>query len=94
MVEIQHQDDGVVGRFFVEADGELLAEMTYKWHDSYININHTEVDDRLRGQSIGARLVAAAVQWARDRQIKIAATCPFAKAVLQKKEEYSDVYYY
>lgn len=92
-MKIQHEDDGINGRFYIDRDGETLAEMTYKWYDSHIDINHTGVSDELRGQGIGAKLVAVAVEWARQRYIKISASCPFAKAILARKEEYSDVYF-
>jgi len=91
-MEILHTDDGRYGRFYVQEDGRDLAEMVYKWKGDHIVIEHTEVNEILKGQSVGAKMVSAAVHWAREQHIKIAATCPFAKAVLEKKEEYSDVY--
>ena len=66
--------------------------MTYSWAgtDKFI-IDHTDVSDTLRGQGVGRYLLDAAVQFARDRQVKIIPLCPFAKSVFQKDANIQDV---
>jgi predicted GNAT family acetyltransferase len=71
--------------------GEKLAEMTYTVAGSRVIIDHTDVDDRLRGQGAGKQLVKAAVEWARAEQRKLMPLCPFAKSVFDKTADYSDV---
>jgi predicted GNAT family acetyltransferase len=89
---IRHEDDGKRGAFVVERDGSELARMTYVHAgDTRIIIDHTEVSDALRGQGAGLQLVQAAVEWARSAKLKILATCPFAKATLDKHPELHDV---
>jgi hypothetical protein len=39
----------------------------------------------------GAKLVAAAVEWARAANRKVIPLCPFAKSVFDKTPEYKDV---
>lgn len=91
-MEIQHSDDGKKGRFYVEIDGEKLAEMTYVWSsETKFIIDHTEVDDKLRGKNVGKQLVHAAVEFAREKNSKILPLCPFAKAIFNKIDEYKDV---
>ena len=91
-MNIQRQEHGKRGAFFIEENGEWLAEMTYvKTGDKTINIDHTEVDESLKGEGIGGDLVAEAVKYARENNIKISATCPFAKKELAKHTEYADV---
>jgi predicted GNAT family acetyltransferase len=69
-----------------------VAEMTYSQAGSdKIIIDHTEVDDSLQGQGIGYKLVEKAVNYARDKQIKILPLCPFAAAVFKKRDDYKDV---
>jgi len=78
--------------FYVESDGKVEAEMVY--HMTTPNkmvIEHTEVDDELRGQNVGYELVHAAVEYARQHQIKITVWCPFAKKVFDKKADWRDV---
>lgn len=91
-MEIQHEQKENKGAFFVEENGRRLAEMTYsKAGTDLIIIDHTEVSDELRGKSVGAKLVQAAVEYARTNKIKILPLCPFAKSVFDKKPEYADV---
>ena len=91
-MEIQNQDNGKKGRFFVEINGNELAEMTYIWagEDRFI-IDHTFVDEKLKGQGVGYKLVAAAVEMARNRSLSIIPLCPFAKSVFEKRADYADV---
>jgi predicted GNAT family acetyltransferase len=91
-MDIQHTDDGFKGKFFITQNDKELAEMTYVWVGTKkIIIDHTEVDDALRGQGAGRQLLAQAVEFARTKQIKIIPLCPFAKSVFDKVKEYSDV---
>lgn len=91
-MEIQFENNNSKGSFFVEKDGERLAEMTFSMAgEKLMIIDHTEVSDKLRGTGTGARLVATAVEHARKTGIKILPLCPFAKSVFDKKPEYADV---
>jgi len=90
-MEILQKDDGKKGIFFIEQDGNILAEMTYVWAGEKIIIDHTEVSEVLGGKGIGKQLVHRAVEFAREKHIKILPLCPFAKAVLNKVSEYHDV---
>ena len=92
-MEIQHRENQQKGKFYCLVDGKQLAEMTYTYAgNDKIIIDHTEVDDSLRGQGIGYKLVEASVQFARENSISILPLCPFANAVFNKKKEYSDVF--
>lgn len=91
-MEIKQQDDRHKGLFYIEQDNKRVAEMTYVWAGTdRIIIDHTGVDDVLRGKSAGKQLVAAAVKFARENGIKIVPLCPFAKSVFDKVAEYRDV---
>lgn len=91
-MEIKQKDDGKNGMFYVEQEGKVLAQMTYVWTGvERIIIDHTEVDDAFRGQSAGKQLVAKAVEFAREKSLKIIPLCPFAKSVFDKVTEYRDV---
>ena len=91
-MKILHHDDGKKGRFFIEADGSTAAEMTYVWAGPQkIIIDHTEVDERLIGMNAGKQLLAEAVAFAREQNLKILPLCPFAAAQMNKTSEYQDV---
>ena len=50
-MEIQHQTFGSRGAFFVEQDGQVVAEMTYRRAgDDRMAIDHTAVAEELGGQ--------------------------------------------
>lgn len=89
---IDQHDNGKKGSFFIEADGKRLAEMTYTWAGEHLFIiDHTEVDDALKGQSAGKKLLMKAVEFARSRSVKIMPLCPFANSVFQKTPNIKDV---
>lgn len=91
-MDIQQTDDGKDGMFYIQTDGVIQAEMTYVWSgDKRIIIDHTSVSEILKGKNIGKQLVQKAVDFAREKQIKILPLCPFAKAVFEKIPAYSDV---
>lgn len=91
-MEIKHKEEGQRGKFYVEIDGEELAEMTYAWQgkDRFF-IDHTEVSEVLAGKRIGKQLVMKAVEMAREKNVKIVPLCSFAKKVLHSSDEFLDV---
>ncbi len=89
--EIRREEGDTKGRWVVEVEGRL-AEMTYsKASPTLIIIDHTEVDDALRGRGLARALVGAAVEAARREHFKIIPLCPIAKAVLEKTTAWGDV---
>ena len=89
---IQHKEGKTRGMFFIEDEGEIIAEIVYgHGGDNTIIIEHTEVDDQLRGQNIGYELVHRTVEYARSHGLKVSPVCPFAKAVFDKKPDFQDV---
>lgn len=91
-MEIQKNIGDTKGEFYIEEQGQKSAEMTFsKAGEDTIIIDHTYVDDSLRGEGIGEKLVMAGVSYARDNNLKIIPLCPFAKSVFDKKEDIKDV---
>ncbi|HEY2721966.1 MAG TPA: GNAT family N-acetyltransferase [Chitinophagaceae bacterium] len=91
-MEIKRRQIGSKGMFYVENDGNIQAQMVYHTTSpTHLVIEHTEVDDELRGQNVGYQLVHAAVEYARQSNIKLTVWCPFAKSVFEKKPEWNDV---
>jgi predicted GNAT family acetyltransferase len=91
-MQIQREEHGRKGAFFIEENGEWVAEMSYMREGTRkIVIDHTEVDESLRGEGIGEDLVVEAVKYARENNFLIKPVCPFVKSVLEKDEDYEDV---
>ena len=92
-MEIKQSQDGNKGSFYVEDEnGKKIALMTYSVAGTgRIIIDHTEVDDVMRGKNAGKQLVAAAVQYARKNNLKILPLCPFARSVFERTHDFDDV---
>ena len=89
---ITQEENGTRGSFFVEENGNRVAELAYTWHDKgLISIDHTEVDESLEGKGVGSALVEKVVSFAREKGIKIRLYCPFATIVFKRHKEYHDV---
>ena len=89
---IELEDHGHKGRYVVRNAGGAEAEMTFtRSGDSRIIIDHTGVPDAFRGQGIGAKLVARAVEDARAAGKTILPLCPFAAAQFKRHPEWADV---
>ena len=86
-------EDPPRGRFLLVGDtGETLGEMTFsRAREDLVIIDHTEVDDSLRGKGGGARLFQGMVDWARSTNTKIMSTCPFANSMFDRHPESRDV---
>ena len=90
---VQQKERDNKGFFFIEEEEIQLAEMDYSLSQPDIMvILHTEVDESLKGKNIGNQLLDHAVKYAREKNFKIIAICPFAKSVFEKRhEEFKDV---
>jgi predicted GNAT family acetyltransferase len=88
---IRHQASGHRGSFFVEEGGRRLAELTYTVAGTRVILDHTDVDDSLRGTGTGNKLVEAAVVWARTENRRLLPLCPFARSVFDKNPAFADV---
>lgn len=91
-MEIQHINNESKGFFKATEDGKEAGRMTYsKAGESRFIIDHTEVNPEFNGKGVGKKMVLAAVEYARQNQLKILPLCPFAKSVFDKTEEIRDV---
>jgi predicted GNAT family acetyltransferase len=69
-----------------------IAEMTISiTPNSLWIIDHTEVDDSLKGQGIGKKLLLKIVEKARNSKVEILPLCPYAKHAFEKDESIQDV---
>jgi hypothetical protein len=91
-MEIQVEDNGKKGAFFIEENGKRLAEMSFVWAgEGDFIVDHTEVSDELNGKGIGKQLVRRAVEMAREKNSKLIPLCPFTKSVIDRTKEFQDV---
>ena len=65
-------------RIAAVVDGKEVGEVTFPQRDGVYVINHTYVDDRLRGQGVASELVRRAVEEIERRGGRVEATCSYA----------------
>lgn len=90
-MQIQHDEHGRKGAFFIDEDGEWIAELSYVKDDTTMTIDHTETDEKLRGEGIGQDMIKAAVEYARKNGLKINPACPYARKVIEETPEFQDI---
>ena len=84
--------NGSKGYFYISVDGKQEGKMTFVFAgNDKIIIDHTEVNPGNNGKGYGKKMVAKAVEFAREKNIKIIPLCPFAKKVFDKTPKFRDV---
>jgi predicted GNAT family acetyltransferase len=72
-------------------DGE--AELAYSLpKENIMDIQHTYVSENLRGQGIAEQLAKTALEYARNKQWKVIATCPYISTYIKRhSKEYNSL---
>lgn len=74
------------------AEQRIIAEVTFPDVDAdTVNIDHTFVDDSLRGQGVAGKLMEASAKYLREQQKKAVLTCSYAVRWFEKHPEYGDI---
>jgi uncharacterized protein len=90
--EIKYVFDGDRCSFSAWINGQKVGYATFiRTDDDKFILDYTQVDPKLQGQNIGAELVKQIAILARSENKKIIPTCRFAKIVLVRSSEFSDV---
>ena len=90
--EVQLKIEGKKGFFYIDVDGKHEAMMTFVFAgDDKIIIDHTEVNPGNEGKGFGKKMVLKAIEYVREKNLKIIPLCPFAKSVINKVQEFQDI---
>jgi len=92
MAEISAQacDNPAKSRFELDIGGSLaIAE--YKLADGVMIFFHTETPPALQGRGAASKLIHGALLAARERGLKVRATCSFVAAYLKRHPEFADL---
>jgi predicted GNAT family acetyltransferase len=77
---------------YFHSDNNLLAEVTFPNVDeNTVDINHTFVDDSLRGQGVAGKLMEATALYLRSQGKKAVLTCSYAISWFEKHAEFNDI---
>ena len=73
--------------YSLDDNGKVVAEITfYESENGIFSIEHTFVDESLRGQGIAGKLVEMAVEEIKKRGGNVEATCSYAKKWLENNK--------
>ena len=71
---------------------KTLAEVDFpELEPGLVDINHTFVDDSLRGQGVAGKLMEAAADHLRSERKKAVLSCSYAVKWFEKHPEYQDI---
>ena len=78
------------GRFEIEREGHV-AYLEYTLAGKVLQLIHSEVPTALQGKGLGSELAHAALEWAREQELKVDVICPSVAEYLKKHPEYADL---
>ena len=88
-MDIRHENHGGKGRFSTPGG---KSELTYTMAGETTAIfEHTYVPASERGQGIAAKLLAAAVDWARGAGLTVVPQCSYVQAQFRRHPEYREL---
>lgn len=91
-MEILHRQEGNKGEFYIEENGNTIAELTYILSgENTLIASHTGTHPRMRGQGIAMKLVEKAVEYAREKNLKISPMCSYVAWAFEQRADLSDV---
>jgi predicted GNAT family acetyltransferase len=90
-MELLVVDNADEARFEIREGGEVAGFVTYRRKENEISFLHVEMDGRFRGQGVGGRLVRAALDEARARELAVLPYCPFVRGWMVEHPEYADL---
>jgi predicted GNAT family acetyltransferase len=87
-VNVTHSETATRGVFRIGP----VARMTYTRPSANVmKVNHTEVDQLLRGQGLAHQMYRAMVAFARQHHRQVIAVCPFVVAMFERNPQDRDV---
>lgn len=86
--EVIHEKENE--RFVIYAEGnEVYVEYTMR--NNTIDLNHTYTHPALRGKGLAAQVVRAALEFAKENNLKVIPTCSYVQSFIAKNDEYKDL---
>ena len=91
-IELKLNDAGR-GAFFIDKNGERIAEMEIAIANSNLTVYHTEVAEALKGKGIATNLLSTMATYAREHNLKVVPLCPYVLAQFKRHpEQYTDIW--
>jgi len=91
-MEIKHRENAHKGSFYLEENNTVLAELTYTYAGrNELIIDQTKISAIQEKDIMKRNLIEAAINYVRQKKLKIVPLCPIAKILIENKPEYLDV---
>jgi predicted GNAT family acetyltransferase len=89
--EVRVADNPDEHRYEAQIDDKVVGYIAYHLQPRRITLLHTEVDPAFEGRGVGSRLVAAALEDIRSRDLSVRPVCPFVRDFIANHAEYADL---
>lgn len=83
--------DPAQNRFVTSVNGDEAYVDYEQKSDDTLDYTSTFVPEEHREEGVGHELVIGALDYARENNMRVIATCPFVKQVIEDNPEYEDV---
>lgn len=83
--------DGNQGAYTAEVDGQQLGEITWAQLGDIMIMDHTFVDESLRGKGVSKQLLDHAAQYARQEKFKVEPVCSYVVTMFERSNAYDDI---
>jgi len=84
-------DNPARSRYEVHVGGELAGYIMYGLRGRQIDLVHTEVNPRFRGEGLASQLARFSLDDARARNLTVLPTCPYVRSWIRKHSGYADL---
>jgi predicted GNAT family acetyltransferase len=84
-MSIDREELNGVHEFVLRIDGERRGFLEFTRPEvGLMRIEYVEVTPELRGTGLGRQLVARAIEFARDAELRVVPICGYARAVIER----------
>ncbi|KRM67604.1 GNAT family N-acetyltransferase [Apilactobacillus ozensis] len=77
------------GRFYMQNDNELIAEIKFEINNNVLSINHTFVNNNYRGKGIARKLILKVISYAQQHNLLIKPVCSYAVKFFEHTDKYN-----
>ena len=77
-------------RFIITIDNKE-AYVDYNIEQNKMNLYHTYTDPDLRGKGLAAKVVVAALEYAKENNLKIEPGCTYVQSFISRHKEYEEL---
>ncbi|RFF32262.1 GNAT family N-acetyltransferase [Wenzhouxiangella sediminis] len=87
-IDIQHNEERQ--RFEALVDNQLCV-LEYVRDGNTVSMNHVRVPEAVGGRGIAGEITRYALDWARDKGLRVVANCPYVARWIERHPEYEQL---